>query len=352
LARSADSGSIPWSEESVGKHLDLCLGCRACEPACPSGVEYGRILELARSKSKLNLAQRLVLETVSRPWALKLAGLMPGRRIPAALSRRISGQKPEADRPRAQNPGSWPALADSSVPPVKGEVYLLAGCAMSVLFPRVHEAAVRLLSRVGFRAVLTNPICCGALHAHQGCLDSAHKKAARLWKSLAHPIPLIVDSAGCGSFLKEHSPEGRGERVKDLAEFLADAGLEAELARSPGFEATAAYHDACHLLNGQRVFEEPRKLLRAVPGLTLAELPGEAHCCGSAGLYNLFQPAMARRLLERKWSQVEKSDAKIVVTGNPGCHAWLDQASREGEGGVRVLHTAEALEASFSGLPN
>jgi glycolate oxidase iron-sulfur subunit len=178
-----------------------------------------------------------------------------------------------------------------------------------------------------------------------------------LGHSMPGDLPVIVNSAGCGSFLKEQGGQ-LSARIFDIAEFLAKEGFAERLAKSPGFQAEppttlpvrATYHDACHLAHGQRIREAPRTLLSAIPGLDLIELEEADRCCGSAGIYNLTQPEMARALLERKWANVEQTSAMWVVMGNPGCHAWLDQASREHGGQVRVLHTAEMLEASFSGL--
>ncbi len=358
LVRSALEGSIGWGEEEVGKHLDLCLGCRACETACPSGVEYGRILELAREeieRRRPSRAEKWLLSGITRPRLLKLqlalGRLLPGKGLPRVLSRLLTRERPEVERPRAQRPSAWPPPAEASLPPVKGEVYLLEGCAMSVLFPRVHEATRRLLRRLGFAVRESGAGCCGALHAHQGLSGKASRMAARLAAAMPGDARLIVNSAGCGSFLKQHAPAALRERVEDVSEVLSREGLAGLLGESKGVRARATYHDACHLAHGQGIREAPRSLLRAIPGLELVELQEADTCCGSAGVYNVLQPGMARRLLERKWRNVEATGASIVAMGNPGCHAWIEQAAREKGSDVLVLHTAELLEASFSGLP-
>jgi glycolate oxidase iron-sulfur subunit len=361
LVRSAEAGLLDWKRD-VAPHLDLCLGCRACETACPSGVEYGSILESARARLeevRKQPAIRGLLKGITTPWLLRyqlfLGRLWPGRRIPRFVGRRFSKQKPEADRPRAQEPSAWPALDESKLPPVKGEVYLLEGCAMRVLYPRVHAATRRLLRRVGYAVREVDQGCCGALHAHQGFAEEAREKADSLARALPENLPLVVDSAGCGSFLKEHAPESLRGRVVDISEFLFREGLVAVLAGSGarGFGGSGmrvTYHDACHLRHGQKVFEEPRALLRAVPELSLIELEEADTCCGSAGIYNLTEPAMARRLLERKMAHIESTGAEVVVLGNPGCHAWIAQGAREHGKRVRVLHTAEVLESALSEL--
>jgi glycolate oxidase iron-sulfur subunit len=225
---------------------------------------------------------------------------------------------------------------------------------MRVLFPRVHEATRRLLRRVGYGVRNAEQGCCGSLHLHAGYVDAARTRAERLVRSLPEDLPVITNSAGCGSTMKRYEDllgrEGSvfARRVRDVSEFLLEAGLSEYLLSSPGVAATATYHDACHLAHGQGVRSAPRELLKAVPGLALVDLPESDTCCGSAGIYNLTQPRMAKRLLDRKWRHVESTGASIVVMGNPGCHAWLAQAAEEHGSAVTVMHTAELLESSFS----
>jgi glycolate oxidase iron-sulfur subunit len=220
---------------------------------------------------------------------------------------------------------------------------------MRVLYPRVHEATRRLLRRIGFVLKPNNAGCCGALHAHNGHLDKAMEMAASIAREMEDEIPLIVNSAGCGSFLKEHS--SLSKRTFDVSEFLLKNGLIEALRPAKRLEKKITYHDACHLAHGQRITDQPRALLKAIPGLEFVEMIEPDRCCGSAGIYNLLQPKMARALLERKWATVEMSGAQIVAQGNPGCHAWIEQASREHKSPIKVLHTMEVLEAAFSGLP-
>lgn len=353
LVRSADEGRIEW--EAIREHLDLCLGCRACETACPSGVEYGAIFEIARQrleKTKPQSAKHGLLRNISEPGRLKLqlalGKLLPGKKIPGFVSRALSGEAPGADRPRAQPRSNWPPLDEAKLPPVKGEVYLLEGCAMSVLFPRVHEATRRLLRRVGYAIRETSAGCCGALHAHNGYLHEAEAMRSAVLRD--HPnseLPILVNSAGCGSWLKD----GGSGRTQDISVFLHQNGLTRHLEGSKGLKVRLTYHDACHLAHGQGVRSEPRELLKAIPNIEFIELGEADRCCGSAGIYNVLQPKMARRLLDRKWRHVQESQAQIVALGNPGCHAWLEQAARETGQKTRVLHTMEVLEASISGIP-
>jgi len=282
---------------------------------------------------------------------LGLAKLLPGKRIPGVLSRLLSGQAPEADRPVAPSAYSFPPLDEAPLPPIKGEVYVLEGCVMRVLYGRVNEITKRLLRQVGFAVRVVDQGCCGALHAHNGYLDAARSMGQGLSAQFSDDLPIVVNSAGCGSTMKEYENLGvalRG-RVFDAAEFLAANGLGEVLSTRGKLEATVTYHDACHLSHGQGIRREPRELLAAIPGVTMVELNEAEMCCGSAGIYNLTQPKMARTLLERKWGNVEQTGASIVATGNPGCHAWISQAAREHGQTVEVLHTLEVLERALSG---
>ena len=364
LIRSAIEGQLKWQQD-VRPHLDLCLGCRACETACPSGVAYGSILELARDKMAQDSPQFIklaFLNITTKPSSLKtqlgLGKLLPGKKIPVLLSKILSGQMPEVDRPTAQKEHQLPPLNLANLQSIKGQVYLLEGCAMRVLYPRVHDATRRLLRRVGFEVLDVPQGCCGALHAHNGYLDDAKTLAKGLLTSMPREIPVIVNSAGCGSTMKEYEillEDTAGatkfaKRTFDASEFLLANGLIEELQSAPGLSVRATYHDACHLAHGQKITRQPRQLLEAIPHLELAPLPEADMCCGSAGIYNVLEPEMARTLLERKYANIDSTKATIVATGNPGCHAWIAQAAKEHGKRVSVLHTMELLEAAFIGL--
>ncbi len=374
LIRSAEEGTIDW--EDARAHVNRCLGCRACETACPSGVEYGAIFEIARDRleqRKTHHTKKALLRGLTSPVLMRLqlkAGhLTRGGKLPGTLSWLLSHEKAEANKPEPQALAQLPPQDERLLPAVKGEVYLLEGCVMRMLFPRVHQATRRLLRRVGYRVKDVPQGCCGSLHLHAGYMDEARSRAAKLVRQFPGDLPIILDSAGCGSTMKEYDellgspplarrgtgPEGEGgeqfaHRVFDATEFLLSNGLTEQLATAPALNLTATYHDACHLANGQRITSQPRQLLAAVRGLRLIELNEADMCCGSAGIYNLTQPKMARQLLERKWSNIEATGAQVAVMGNPGCHAWIAQAAMEHGGKVKVLHTVELLEAAFSGI--
>jgi glycolate oxidase iron-sulfur subunit len=203
---------------------------------------------------------------------------------------------------------------------------------------------------VGYQAAGTGKACCGALHAHSGFATEASQRAQSLLQAVPKNTPLVVNSAGCGSTIKSHGDD-LANRTFDAAEFLFNHGITTQLSQAPGFpNLRVAYHPACHLHHGQNVITQPLDLLRAIPGVNLIPLNEAELCCGSAGTYNIFQPKMARQLLDRKWANIEHTQVDLVVTGNPGCHAWIAQAAREHASPVRVLHTLELLESAFSGL--
>jgi len=301
-------------------------------------------------KERGSFPKRALLAGMTKPGLfrvqLQLGRLLPGKKVPALLSRLLSGQAPEAERPLLPEHRTFPPLDESTLPPVKAEVYMLEGCVMRVLYPHVNEITRRMLRRIGYQVRDVGQGCCGALHAHNGFLDKAHDMAAGLKQALHAELPLIVNSAGCGSVLKENP--NFAKQAFDASEFLVQNGLLDVLREAKGLAGvTATYHDACHLSHGQGIRSEPRALLKAVPGLTMVDLPEAEMCCGSAGIYNITQPKMARTLLERKWANVVKTEASVVATGNPGCYAWIAQAARENGRRIEVLHTLELLERAF-----
>lgn len=362
LAREADQNQT-W-DKSTHEALDTCLGCRACETACPSGVQYGKILELARAESQSkhgNPHQKTLINTISNHKLARLqfalGGLLPGKKPPTFISKLLSGQLPEANTPTLPEYNPWPPIPTEELPPIIGEVYLLEGCVMRVLYPGVHEATRRLLRRVGFTVRESSAGCCGALHAHAGYLPEAESRAQSLASAMSGILPVIINSAGCGSTIKEYGSiigsnlEPFAQRAQDATTFLAEHGLANQLKTTSRLKnITVTYHEACHLVHGQKISQTPKDLLHSITGITLAPLAEADLCCGSAGTYNVFQPAKARELLDRKWANITQTQAQIVVTGNPGCQSWIEQAKQESDRPIRVLHTLELLESAFSGL--
>ncbi len=329
LMRALEEGRLAPTPEVV-RHLDLCLGCRACETACPSGVPYGELIEAARPwlerhrPAPARVARRLLAAVLTTPWlrralffpARLLAGT-PWRRGPLAYAAALPRPRRTARLPEVIEPDG----------PRRGTAVLLTGCVADTLFPDTNHATVALLRRAGVRVVVPRDQgCCGALPLHLGDRERAAALARRLAATLAGTGAdwVVSNAAGCGALLREYRhllPDDAAAatveaRARDALALLAEVGLP--LAREP-LGCTIAVHDPCHLAHGQGVRGEVRTLLAAVPGVRLVDLEESEICCGSAGTYNLTEPAMARRLLERKLGHVLASGAQVVAAANPGC---------------------------------
>jgi len=356
------------SEEAVA-HIDSCLGCLACVTACPSGVRYDRLLEMTRPQIELDhersateRAQRLLLfETLPYPRRLRaLAPLLSAsrriraqRRLPQRLS--VLTEVAPKPPPRAERgepiPEHTPALGHQ-----RGRVALLLGCVQRVFFPAVHRATIGVLAAEGYEVIAPSaPDCCGALELHAGEQEPA---LARARATIAALDGLGVDhvvsnSAGCGSAMKEYgellgTPEARAfaARVRDITELLGETTARARRGPVP---LRVVYHDACHLRHAQGIREEPRRLLGAIPGLELLEVPAEPEvCCGSAGIYNVVQPDAAAALGRRKAEHLLATGADAVAAANPGCAAQLERHMRELGQPRPVHHPIELLWRSIS----
>lgn len=367
-------------DADVLAHLDSCLGCRACETACPSAVPYSSILERFRDHAEragvrngLNRAARLgLLTTLTHPslfaGAMRLSRLgatvgIAADRLPAPLSRVLTDGASRGVALPAMSPR--PRVGHlAAVSPAIGErratVAVLPGCVMRVLFHETNAATVRVLQRNGCD-VLAPPelACCGALHAHAGQLEAARSMARAVIDTMERYDyeVFVVNSAGCGSTMKEYGEllqddrayarraAAFSSRVRDVSEFLDELGLRPP--QGP-FPAVVAYHDACHLAHGQGIVSAPRRLLEAIPGLRLTPLHESDTCCGSAGIYNLTQPEMAERLLRRKVDFIEQTGASVVAAANPGCIAWIKRGIEERGLAIRVLHPVEILDEAYA----
>ncbi|MGZ8899001.1 MAG: (Fe-S)-binding protein [Limisphaerales bacterium] len=370
IMRALQAGRLPVDEESV-RHIDLCLGCRACEVACPSGVQYGALLEqtrdfIERTHSRgfyQTLLRRFVIERLFPvPWRMKLA-LAPARMVKAM---RLEKFLPTAFReplqllPEKMDSTPLKDFSPARQQPAKGTVGFVRGCVMSVMFGDTNAASVRLLNEAGFNVVVPREQeCCGALFAHSGRLSMARDYARRNIQVFAkHKLDaIVINAAGCGSTLKEYGHLLNGEQdaerfggmVKDLTEFLISSGFSDRLFGAWPHPVT--YHDACHLAHPQRITKQPRELVKAVARGNYVELPEADVCCGSAGTYNLTEPKMAESLQRRKVENILRTGAKTVVTTNPGCIMQM-RAGLEKEN-IQVMHIAnflvEALGADLRG---
>ena len=371
IMRAIQSGQLDVGAATV-RHIDLCLGCRACETACPSGVQYGTLLEETRDHIEKHhgrglfqwLLRRLVIELVFPfPWRMQVA-LWPVRVIRLL---RLGFLLPKFARemmellPQQLVKGNLPAkrLAKGEVKgeakgEAKGQVGFIEGCVMQVMFGDTNESSVKLLNRDGWDVITPRGQgCCGALFAHSGQLAKARDCARRNIAAFENePLDaIIINAAGCGSTLVEYGEllkddpawakraEAFSAKVKDLVTWLDSSRFVFS-----GSGAKVTYHDACHLAHAQGITAEPRELVKAKSGGELVELAESDLCCGSAGSYNLTEPEMASRLQKRKAQNIIDSGAEMVVTTNPGCLLQIQSGLRKaGAHHIRAIHIADYL---------
>ncbi len=375
IMRALQDGRLPLDHASI-QHVDLCLGCRACEVACPSGVQYGSLLEQTRDHIERSYSRspyqtflrRFVIEKVFPvPWRMK-AALMPAR---IAKKLRLDHLLPAAFReplsliPEKPVARVLPEFSPARVQPAKGTVAVVSGCVMSVMFGDTNVSTIRLLNEAGFDVVVPrNQECCGALFAHSGRLELARDHAERNIRtfSASKIDAIVINAAGCGSTLKEYghlleSSASHGaanefsRKVCDLTEFLVEHGFAER--KFKAWKGSVTYHDACHLAHPQRITKQPRDLVRAVAGANYVELPESDVCCGSAGTYNLTEPQMARSLQTRKVQNILSTGASTLVTTNPGCILQIVAGLEKGAPGkVRVMHIADFLAEALLPMAN
>ncbi len=372
LMRAVQAGRLPLAQTTV-RHIDLCLGCRACEAACPSGVPYGELLEATRDHIESHY-RRPIMQRWLRRVAIERVFPFPGRmRWVLWLARLAKRTGLERLLPRFARTAlelvpsnviwaNWPEYS-ARKGANRNRVGFLQGCVQSVLFGRTNASTIWLLGEAGCDvATPRDQVCCGALYAHSGRLDQARACARHnieKFEGLGLEA-IIVNAAGCGSTLKEYGQLLEGDpawaerarqfsaKVKDLSEWLTrpEHILGDLLARS---DARVTYHDACHLAHAQRITREPRELVRAVAGKNFVELPESEICCGSAGSYNLTEPEMAARLQNRKIENILKTGAQIVVTTNPGCILQIQAGLRKaGAARIQVVHLSDYLAEARS----
>jgi glycolate oxidase iron-sulfur subunit len=367
LMKEVLEGALPLA--AAQPHVDRCLGCLACEPACPSGVPYRDLISpfraLMQSKTKRSPGEKLrrfiAAQTIPFPARFRFAVWL-GRFGKLLRSLMPSGLRPMLDLAPDQIPPAqtWPAVT-----PARGErrarVALLAGCAQQVLDPDINTATIEVLSRNGVEVVMpTGQGCCGGLAWHTGDLEAARTFARRNIAAFPSNVDAILtNAAGCGSAMHEYHlvlrgtpDEARAEafrkRVLDVSVFLHRLGLREPPSRAPR-PLKIAYHDACHLANAQGVRREPRDLLRGIPGVELCELADAQICCGSAGTYNLDQPKIAASLGEKKARAVVATGSAIVASGNIGCLTQLRLHLAKQGSPIQVRHTMQVLRDAYAG---
>ena len=361
LMKQVLEGTLPWA--AAQPHVDRCLGCLACEPACPSGVAYRDLISPFRAVAQEKFSRTpgeklrrwLAAKTIPFPARFRLAlvaaklGRLFRPLVPRALEPMLD-LAPAAVPPAVQLPRVTPALGER-----RARVALVAGCAQQVLDPDINVATIEVLARHGVEVVVPEAQgCCGGLAWHTGDLRAAQDFARRNLDAFPADVDAILtNAAGCGSAMHEYHLILRGtadearadafrQRVVDVSVFLTRLGLR-EAPRGSGRAQRVAYHDACHLANAQGVREEPRALLRAIPGVELCELADAHLCCGSAGTYNLDQPETAASLGAQKARAVLATGAAVVASGNIGCLTQLAVHLKKLGSPVRVRHTMQVL---------
>lgn len=364
LIRALEEGTLAPSPE-VTRHLDLCLGCRACETACPSGVEYGALIEAARSyvepsrSAPARWARRALATVLTTPALRRLAflpvGRLGGRAWLARSARRLGSMwlAYAAALPARARP--LPEVIEPEGRP-RGTAVLLTGCVAETAFAATNVATAMLLRRAGVRVLVPRQQgCCGALAVHLGDARRGRALARRNADLFAAPgIDWVVsNAAGCGALLREYHALLPGEpaalvaaRARDALALLADLGLPPP---ARPLACTVAVHDPCHLAHGQGVRAQVRRLLADVRGVRLVELEDSDTCCGSAGTYNVTEPAMARRLLERKLDRIAATGADVVAAANPGCILQIRAGAILRGLSVRVEHPIDLLATAHLG---
>lgn len=395
LIRAASEGRIGLTSRFV-KHMNLCLLCRACETACPSGVKFGFLMEAARGQVERHY-QYSPGEGRFRDFLLRIFTDIGRLRAITSLLRfyqrsglqklvrafgilHLFGRLGEMEALLPPIPSTSPSLSGSGlwlragpdqrlgwalpeVIPAKGEkrgrAGLLTGCIQRFFFPQVNRATARVLSENGYEVVVPRDQgCCGSLPIHEGKREWGKGLARRtidIFEGAGVDV-VVVNAAGCGSAMKAYGvllqndpayakrAEVFSRKVYDVSQLLAQIPLDGRLRP---LQLTVTYHDACHLAHGQRVWQEPRTILKAIPGLEFVELKESDFCCGSAGIYNLLHPDLAHQFLDRKIERIQETGAEVVVSGNPGCTLQIEKGLRERGLGIRVLHPVELLDWAY-----
>lgn len=373
LMRAMSTGRLDGSDPVLATHLDRCLGCRACEPVCPSGVQYGAALEDARRElaglRPIPRSVRVIHSIVAEPGLRR--PLLALARMARPLVGRLAGPSKlgmaigmlAATQPHRWN-GNVAASREASdagptaLPPSRLTA-LFTGCIMSSLFSHIHAAAARVLTANGFRVIpWDGQGCCGALHAHAGQHDEAVELARRNVRALA-ALPadatIVVDAAGCGAMLREYDrlleDDPLRDTARDLANRVRDVSEElstVQLRRGAALNCRVAYDPPCHLAHAQRVVKEPLSLLDAIPGIERVSHTDAELCCGSAGSFTFAQPEMSAAVLARKIDALCAARPDVVATGNPGCIMQIGAGLRAAGRFIPVVHPVELLDRSYA----
>jgi len=384
LMRAIADGQLE-AKKAFADEMYFCLGCLACETACPAGVDYTQLFEMARAEAERSPAEQTPLRKFTRwllldvlfgqQWRLRFVGrllwLYQAMGLQAMVRRSgvlrllpASWRALEAKTPTIKRHFSPDLIAPLEKPsietPVRHRVGLLTGCVQDLIYSDVNRDTADVLRANGCE-VITPPSqgCCGSLHAHNGEYEMAKDYARRLLDhfDLDRLDAIITNAAGCGSHLKhfdrllKDDPKYAAraaqwsEKVRDISEWLVEIDFRAPA--KAGTEARVTYHDACHLCHGQKITVQPRDVLAKIPGLDVKALPESMWCCGSAGIYNLIQPEMADKLLQRKLDHIASTGATVVATGNPGCLLQIQNGLAARGAKVAVVHPVSLLAKAY-----
>jgi glycolate oxidase iron-sulfur subunit len=369
LMRAYDEGRAKITDSFV-EHMFRCLDCRACETACPSGVHFGHMMEEMRGKivedRQAHWIARLVLNHVfPHPWRFQLASrvLQLYRATGMQTLVRTTGVLKLIAPKMAAAEALMPEIGMESGVPLggtyraegtkQGTVAFFTGCVMNSMMGSINRSSIRLLTAAGYDVVVPGKqICCGALANHAGLRGTAGDMARTNVAAFdANQVDaIIINAAGCGAMLKEYpllidGAEGFSSKVKDIAEFLVSTRIFERL--KIGLERRVGYDDPCHLIHGQGVKNEPRKLLKAIPGISFVEVEGADQCCGSAGIYNITQNELSMEILDRKMEKIQKAGIDILATGNPGCMFQFKYGAKKFGMKLEVAHPVELLARSL-----
>ena len=391
LMRAIADGDLGVTR-AFGEEMYFCLGCLACETACPAGVDYARMFEEARADIEqagvLQNAQRNVVRAFAlrfvftRPRVLRALGrvlrwyqasgaewLVRRLRLTALLPRDLRELEPLTPRVRRQFSDALIGAVETPDEP-RHRVGMLTGCVQDLVYPHVNRDTVDVLLANGCEVVTPGAQhCCGSLHAHNGELELAREMARRNLDAfdLGAVDAIITNAAGCGSHLKNYDQlladdpryAARAKvwsaKMRDVHEWLVEIGITSPKTTGVTQHSTlniqppVTYHEACHLCHGQKITRAPRQVLERVPGLRLVEMPEATWCCGSAGIYNITQPEMSRKLLARKLANIEKTGARTVASANPGCSVQLEAGARERGLALEIVHPVTLLARAYRG---
>jgi glycolate oxidase iron-sulfur subunit len=340
--------------ETFGRYMDLCLVCRACEDVCPSHVPFGRMMERARAQIEpMHTGRQRFVRWLGLDVALPHPRLLGIAARLQPLGRPFVSERVRSLVPKATLGKRVPRMTEPTGE-ARGTVAVLTGCVQDRWFRPVNRATVRVLARNGWRVVVPRgQSCCGALAAHHGRLDTARSQARRNLRAFAEAERIVVNAAGCSAHLKEYGDllgtdeaEQLSSKTRDLMEFLDEVGIEAPGA-NPGIDRVA-YHDACHALRAQKIREQPRSILRQIPGLEIVELPLGDRCCGAAGLYNVLEPETADELMRQKAEAIASTGVRVVASANPGCTLQIAAGLRALGHDVEVVHPVELLDRAYA----